>query len=91
MLTKRIWLGAVTCGILTAGPARVVWLSDGGPGFWRLFREVFADYAIPVAKAMPAKTYGKRSNLGLIIKGKPLVTIFVKRDDYLRQEKPTPF
>lgn len=47
-LKPRIWLAAVTCGILTADPAQVVWLSDGGVGFWRLFREVFADYATPV-------------------------------------------
>ena len=46
-LKTRIWLAALTSGILTAHPAQVVWLSDGGSGFWRLFREVFADYATP--------------------------------------------
>ena len=26
----------------------MVWLSDNKVGFWRLFREVFTDYATPV-------------------------------------------
>lgn len=47
-LKPRIWITAVACGILQADPKQVVWLSDGGVGFWRLFREVFTGYATPV-------------------------------------------
>lgn len=47
-LKPRIWIAAVACGILQADPSQVVWLSDGAPGFWRLFREVFTGYATPV-------------------------------------------
>ena len=47
-LKPRIWIAAVACGILQADPNQVVWLSDGGVGFWRLFREVFTGYATPV-------------------------------------------
>ena len=36
MPTKRIWLAAVTCGILRIKQAQVVWLSDNKVGFWRL-------------------------------------------------------
>ena len=37
MPTKRIWLAAVTCGILRIKQAQVVWLSDNKVGFWRLY------------------------------------------------------
>ena len=47
-LKPRIWIAAIACGILQADPNQVVWLSDGGVGFWRLFREVFTGYATPV-------------------------------------------
>ncbi len=47
-LKPRIWIAAVTSGILQADPSQVVWLSDGARGFWRLFREVFTGYATPV-------------------------------------------
>ena len=63
-LNKSIWIAAVACGILGADPNQVVWLSDGGVGFWRLFREVFTGYATPVAKAMLVKTHWRKSNLG---------------------------
>jgi hypothetical protein len=39
----RLWLTSVKEGILQA--RTVVWLSDGGRGFWRVFNEQFACYA----------------------------------------------
>lgn len=42
-LQPRLWAEALRQGILTT--TCVVWLSDGGRGFWRLFREHFASYA----------------------------------------------
>jgi hypothetical protein len=38
----RIWLTAVKEGILQS--ETVVWLSDGGRGFWRVFSETFSFY-----------------------------------------------
>lgn len=45
-LEPRLWLEAVQQGILGAGT--VVWLCDGGRGFWRLFRDRLAGYAIGI-------------------------------------------
>jgi len=42
-LQPRLWLAAVEQGILEA--EKVVWLCDGGRGFWRLFSDQFEDYA----------------------------------------------
>ena len=42
-LTPRLWLEARRQGIKSAPP--VVWLRDGGRGFWRLFEERFAGHA----------------------------------------------
>jgi hypothetical protein len=42
-LSPRLWLEAVRQGVLSS--QRVVWLSDGGRGFWRLFEARFAKYA----------------------------------------------
>jgi hypothetical protein len=42
-LQPRLWLESLQQGILTA-PA-VVWLSDGGRGFWRLFHDCFEEHA----------------------------------------------
>ncbi len=42
----RMWLPAVKEGILTA--PLVVWLSDGGRGFWCVFRERFSFYALGI-------------------------------------------
>jgi hypothetical protein len=42
-LTPRLWLEAVRQGVLSS--QQVVWLSDGGRGFWRLFEARFAKYA----------------------------------------------
>ena len=39
----RLWLESVQQGILSS--STVVWLSDGGRGFWRLFNEHFSQYA----------------------------------------------
>lgn len=39
----RIWLASVKEGILDA--RTVVWLSDGGRGFWTLFHDQFSQYA----------------------------------------------
>jgi hypothetical protein len=38
-LTPRLWLEAVRQQVHTA--VRVVWLSDGGPGFWTVFQRCF--------------------------------------------------
>jgi hypothetical protein len=40
---SRIWLESLKEGILDARV--VVWLSDGGPCYWKLFKEVFSNYA----------------------------------------------
>jgi hypothetical protein len=45
-LSERMWLEALKQGVKTA--PRVVWLSDGARGFWRLFEERFQDYATGV-------------------------------------------
>jgi hypothetical protein len=42
-LQPRLWIESVRQGILTA--ETVVWLSDGGRGFWRLFRDQFEAHA----------------------------------------------
>jgi hypothetical protein len=42
-LQPRLWVESVRQGILTA--KTVVWLSDGGKGFWRLFRDRFEQHA----------------------------------------------
>ena len=42
-LKPRLWLEALRQGIEQA--SRVVWLSDGGAGFWRAFRELFGSFA----------------------------------------------
>jgi hypothetical protein len=45
-LRPRLWLEALRQGVLTA--PQVVWLSDGGVGFWGLYVAYFAAYAIGV-------------------------------------------
>jgi len=45
-LKPRIWLEALRQDVLNA--KQVVWLSDGGRGFWRLYRERFSTIAIGV-------------------------------------------
>ena len=42
-LQPRLWLAAVGQGILRA--EKVVWLCDGGRGFWRLFYDQFEEHA----------------------------------------------
>jgi hypothetical protein len=42
-LSPRLWLEATRQGILSA--KTVVWLCDGGRGFWRLFRDRFEEHA----------------------------------------------
>jgi hypothetical protein len=42
-LQPRLWVESVRQGILTANT--VAWLSDGGRGFWRLFRDQFETHA----------------------------------------------
>jgi len=42
-LDPRLWLEATRQGIRSA--KTVVWLCDGGPGFWRLFRDRFEEHA----------------------------------------------
>ena len=76
-LKPRIWIAGVACGILQADPSQVVWLSDGGVGFWRLFREVF--YCIPLHYLIFTMLLkGKRLNPSLMGEQKRLVIIFVK-------------
>jgi hypothetical protein len=43
VFSTRLWLESVQQGVLSS--PQVVWLSDGGRGFWRLFDERFATYA----------------------------------------------
>jgi hypothetical protein len=45
-LQPRLGLEAVQQGMLSA--PTVVWLCDGGRGFWNLFRDCLADYAIGI-------------------------------------------
>jgi hypothetical protein len=45
-LRPRLWLEALRQGVLTA--PQVVWLSDGGVGFWSLYTACFAAYAIGI-------------------------------------------
>jgi hypothetical protein len=46
VLGPRLWLEALRQGVLTA--PQVVWLSDGGVGFWSLYAACFAAYAIGI-------------------------------------------
>jgi hypothetical protein len=45
-LRPRLWLEALRQGVLTA--PQVVWLSDGGVGFWSIYAACFAEYAIGI-------------------------------------------
>jgi hypothetical protein len=45
-LKPRLQLEAFRQGISTA--SQVVWLSDGARGFWRLYQECFANYAVGI-------------------------------------------
>jgi hypothetical protein len=45
-LSERMWLEALKQGVKQT--AQVVWLSDGGRGFWRIYDERFRPYAIGV-------------------------------------------
>jgi len=45
-LKPRLQLEALRQGITTT--AQVVWISDGARGFWRLYQECFAQYAIGI-------------------------------------------
>ena len=45
-LAPRLHLEALRHGLLSA--PKVVWLSDGGKGFWRLYRQYFAPYAVAI-------------------------------------------
>jgi hypothetical protein len=45
-LKPRLWLEAIRQGLLHR--PKVVWLADGGRGFWRLFDEQLAQYATGV-------------------------------------------
>ncbi len=45
-LKPRLWLEALRQGLLQR--PQVVWLADGGRGFWRLFDERLAQYAIGI-------------------------------------------
>jgi hypothetical protein len=45
-LKPRLQLEALRQGVTTA--TQVVWISDGARGFWRLYREGFAQYAVGI-------------------------------------------
>jgi hypothetical protein len=45
-LRDRLWLTALKAGLRTAPLA--AWLSDGGPGLWRLYRERFKRWAVGI-------------------------------------------
>ncbi len=45
-LRPRLWLEALRQGLRQA--SQVVWLSDGGPGFWGLYQDCFAHCAIGI-------------------------------------------
>jgi hypothetical protein len=45
-LSPRLWLEALRQGVQSAN--LVAWVSDGGRGFWRLFRERWAERAIGI-------------------------------------------
>lgn len=45
-LKPRLQLEALSQGATTA--TQVVWISDGARGFWRLYRECFAEHAIGI-------------------------------------------
>lgn len=45
-LGPRFYLEALRQGLLSA--PQVVWLSDGGQGFWGLYRQYFAPYAVAI-------------------------------------------
>lgn len=45
-LKPRLQLEALSQGVTTA--TQVVWISDGARGFWRLYRECFAEHAIGI-------------------------------------------
>lgn len=45
-LKPRLQLEALRQGMTTAN--QVVWISDGARGFWRLYREYFAQYAVGI-------------------------------------------
>jgi hypothetical protein len=53
-LTPRLWGEALRQGLRQA--PQVVWLSDGGRGFWRLFEERFAGQATGVMRLLPRRT-----------------------------------
>lgn len=46
VLRPQLWLEALRQGVLTA--PQVVWLSDGGVGFWGIYAACFAAYAIGI-------------------------------------------
>ena len=46
ILQPRLWLEALRQGVLEAKP--VVWISDGGKGFWKLFARCFSSLAIGI-------------------------------------------
>jgi hypothetical protein len=46
VLRPRLWLEALRQGVLTA--SQVVWLSDGGVGFWGIYAALFSAYAIGI-------------------------------------------
>ena len=46
VLRPRLWLEALRQGVLTA--SQVVWLSDGGVGFWSIYAACFSAYAIGI-------------------------------------------
>src|SRR6516162_4705620 len=62
-LTPRLWAEARRQGLQQA--SQVVWLSDGGRGFWRLCEERFARHATGILDfTMRPNTCGRLRQLG---------------------------
>jgi hypothetical protein len=61
-LNPRLWLEAVRQGVLSS--QQVVWLSDGGRGFWRLFEARFANACLTGSATGILDFYHAAQNLG---------------------------
>lgn len=80
----RLWLEAVRQALLSS--ETVVWLSDGGRGFWRLFAERFAQYTIGILDFYhAAQNLWKGAKAWLDGRTKPAQSWFTKSRRRLRR------
>jgi hypothetical protein len=85
-LSSRLWLEAVRQGVFSS--QQVVWLSDGGRGFWRLFDERFAQYATGILDFYhAAQNLWKGAKTWLDGRTQRSRTWFIKTRRQLRQGK----